>query len=138
MKSLSDLGAELDPIQAFREIIVSEYEIRLDHPSCHQFQRRDTVNRSYRAIALFVENEFEQFAHTGIVLHHQDRLRAGNWFSDPVTRLRAGNWFSDPVTGALPMGLGRRRLARRERDLDGENRTLTKARANVHSMAQQL
>ena len=68
----------LQPVHAVRQIVVRENKVGPDDPSCHQIQCCDAVWRGRRAIALVLEEEFEQFAHLGIVLDDQDRtVRCG-------------------------------------------------------------
>ena len=55
MKFLPQLRSELEPVHAVGKIVVGEYEVGPDRPSCHQIQRRDAVARCCRAMAFVLE-----------------------------------------------------------------------------------
>ena len=95
--------------------------------SRHQVQRRDAVGAVAARWPSSLRRSLEQFAHLGIVLDDQDRRRCG----------RAS--ATVPCHHAVPMAFRlRRRLARREHDLDGEDRALARLRADADPMAQQI
>ena len=109
MKFFPQLRDDLEPVHTVWQIVVCEDEVRSDRPARDQFQRCDTVRRCYRAMALVLEDEREEFAHVGIVLDDQDRASAANAFNYLVI-------FAPPMVLKL-----RCRSARCEHDLDGED-----------------
>ena len=126
MKFLSQLCDELDSVQAIGKTVVSKYEIGPNRAACHQIQRCDAVARCCRTMTFAFKGSLKKFAHLRIIVDDKD-------LADAVRRCNGL-----VVHPAAAMCRPRYRSAGREHDLDGEDRTFARQRADVDPMAKQI
>lgn len=68
VKFLPQLCDELEAVEAIGKVVVRDNEVRPDGPANNEFEGCNAVTRRRGAMALFLQQEFENFAYVGIVL----------------------------------------------------------------------
>ncbi len=74
------LGDDLEPIKALRQVIVGDNQVRHGRPLGRQLQRPVSIRGDHGAMTLVVKKQLEQFAHSRIVFDDQDC--AAGWCAD--------------------------------------------------------
>src|SRR5579863_2071317 len=126
MEFFPQLRNELDSVQAIGKTVVGEYEVGPNDASCHEIQCRDAITRCCRAMTLAFQESLKQFANLGIVVDDKDLASV------------VGRRDGASIHCAAVVSRSQYRSTGRKHDLDGEDRTFARQRADAHPMAEQI
>ena len=115
-------GYDLEPVEALRQVVVGDNQVRRDRPLGHQPQRLVAICGDQGAMTFVVKEQLEHFEHSWIVFDDQDGAAGG------CVRLR-------PVL--IENGLVSR-LWSSKRHLDAEDRARAQSGANVDLVSEQI
>ena len=93
-------GDGLEPVEALRQVVVGDDQVRHGRPLGRQLQRRVPICGDQSAVTLVVEKQLQHFEHCRIVFDDQDRAAGGC----ALLRLSSGSEPAAQPAPARPSG----------------------------------